>query len=695
MVNFSVFLPRLKTMMQIGGMLLCLTALQSFAAAERPALLPRPQEITYGAGRLPLRGLSIKLPSQPLAEDQFAAQELSACLLSKAGVEVRTLDGPATLHTIFLNRTGPVAALAVPDEQPGPQSREAYSIHLTAQGGEVRSSSSAGIFYGVQTLCQMVEGEEPSLPEADIRDWPALAYRGTMVDLSEGQLPTADEIKRQIDFLSRWKINQYYFYSEASIELDGYPLVNPGGRYSKSQVRDIIAYGRQRHVDVIPCLELYGHLHDLFRLEKYSELADFPHGGEFNPANPGVQKLLNDWIDQFLELFPSAFVHIGFDETWQIQKAAERLGNGATPARLFIEQLNNVSQRFEQHGKRVMAWGDIMVKFPDIVKQLPRGLIAVAWYYDPYEDKDYKRWLVPLVESHVPIIVAPGVNSWSEIVPDFQITFENIDTFLAAGRKAHALGFMNTIWTDDSQLLMRQSWPGMAYGGAAAWQSTPVERNRFFSDYARLMYAGPVAAKVGPALEHLAAGEMSLQKALGQDTMSRLWDDPFSASTLARCAQHREDLKQSRLAAESAQEELYSAIAAGGDLTTLKSLLLGSRLLDYAGMKFLYAVEIADRWQALGAHPTPQALKDEFVSGLVSQQHGLLIDLMDLSTELQPLYREAWLEEYTPYRLGPALGYWSDEYEYWRNQQKRLQRLAQNYQAGQDLPSIESVLGPK
>ena len=151
----------------------------------------------------------------------------------------------------------------------------------------------------------------------------------------------------QLDFLSRWKVNQYYFYSEANIELRGYPLLNPEARFTQDQIRQIIAFGRDRHIDVIPCLELFGHMHDLFRIEKYSNLSDFSHGGEFNPGNPKVKALLSDWIDQYAQLFPSKFVNIGFDETWEIDKAAKKLGMGGTAARLFIEQLNTVANGFE------------------------------------------------------------------------------------------------------------------------------------------------------------------------------------------------------------------------------------------------------------------------------------------------------------------------------------------------------------
>src|SRR5207245_9991608 len=113
-----------------------------------------------------------------------------------------------------------------------------------------------------------------TIPEVEIRDWPSLAYRGTMVDMSHGPLPKEDEIKRQLDFLARWKANQYYLYSEASIELEGYPLLNPGGRFSKDELRRIVRYARERHIDVVPILDLYSPLHFPYRIEQSSQPSD-------------------------------------------------------------------------------------------------------------------------------------------------------------------------------------------------------------------------------------------------------------------------------------------------------------------------------------------------------------------------------------------------------------------------------------
>ena len=408
--------------------LICVLCCTSLAAAHSP-LLPKPQKIQYGPGKLPLQGLHIRLAGDAAAEDRFAASELAAILSALCTTPIpiaEILDGPGP--SLVFKRTGSVASLPVPGERPGPDSRESYRLKITPGGGEIEAISSAGLYYAVQTLRQLIEGDGnvAALPEVDIHDWPTVAYRGTMIDMSHGPLPTEDEVKRQIDFLARWKANQYYIYSEGAIELDGYPLLNPEGRFSKEQVRRIIAYGRERHVDVIPFLELYGHLHDLLRIELYSGLGAFPHSVELDPANPNVTSLLADWAGQISDLFPSPFVHVGFDETWRIEDVANKRGN-TTPAELFAKQLGNVAQLFRQHGKTVMAFADVMVKYPAIIDRLPRGLGPIAWAYEA--QPDIKKWLDPLVAKHLPHFIQSGVANWEQIAINFDMTFANIDNF--------------------------------------------------------------------------------------------------------------------------------------------------------------------------------------------------------------------------------------------------------------------------
>jgi hexosaminidase len=663
------------------------------AAAHSP-LLPKPQQIRYGPGRLPLCGVHVRLPGNAAGEDRFAANELAAILSSRCITPVpvaETVEGPGP--SIILQRAGPVAGLPLPGEQPGPDSRESYRLKITPEGGKIQASSSAGLYYAVQTLRQMIETDDRGavLPEVDIHDWPAVAYRGTMIDMSHGPLPTEDEVKRQIDFLSRWKANQYFIYSEGAIELDGYPLLNPEGRFSKEQIRRIIAYGRERHVDVIPFLELYGHLHDLLRIEVYSGLGAFPHSVELDPDNPGVAKLLADWAAQISDLFPSPFVHVGFDETWRIEDVAKRRGN-TTPADLFAEQLGNVTKLFQQHGKTVMAWADVMVKYPATIDRLPAGLIPVAWAYEA--QPDIKKWLDPLVAKHLPYFIQSGVANWEQIAVDFDTTFSNIDNFLAAGRRLGALGMINSVWTDSAQCFLRLTWPAMAYGAAAPWQSTPMDRDGFFGQYATLMYPSAAAADVAAAFGDLNKSEVAIEKVFGESSIHKMWSNPFSAVNLKQTADHREDFRQTRLLAEQAQTHVYQAIKNGADSSSLQTLLVAARMLDFAGYKFLNAFEIAERWRSFGPYNSDRYW-NQIESEVVYQSHGRFADMMDEATQIAAAYRSAWLAEYTPYRLAAALGRWDNEYSYWLGLQNRFRSVTEGLAEGSSLPPLESLVGSR
>jgi hypothetical protein len=596
-----------------------------------------------------------------------------------------------------LIRTGEVAALPLADERSGPGSRESYVLKIVPDGAEIRAVSSAGLFYGAQTLLQMVEGtgSQAVLPAAEIRDWPSLAYRGFMMDLGHGQLLRVAEIERQIDHLARFKANQYYFYSEATIELDGYELVNPGGRYTRDEIRHIIDYARQRHIDVVPCLELYGHLHDLFRVEQFSDLSLPRYGGEFDPRNPRVLQVLDDWVEQTAKLFPSPWYHVGFDEPWALDKIG--VTEGKDPFRIYIDVLRHVAQQAQKHDKRLMFWADmlsgarIFSKHPELIAELPKGTIAVPWVYD--DRPDFVPYLEPLAKMNIPTVSAPGVWNWNEVFPDYHKTFKNINGLLGTGKKYNTLGILNTGWTDSAQTIYRMSLPGLAMSGVAGWQADPIDAATYFDEYCRQIYPAAVAAEVAPALEELSSAEQIFTRALGGPTIHQLWMDPLEPSRLELLEANREDLRKARLLAESAQVRLQRALRMQGDPITLRSLLLGARIFDYLGMKNLYATEWADYFRKLKNNPDPELVSFYLRTQIAAQDHGMLADLMDLITELREQYREAWLEESTSYRLGTALARWDAECEYWRSMQARIPQIVRGYKRGDPFPSVD-ILRP-
>ena len=677
-------------------LLFCLAIIPAATAlADHNALLPRPQQVHYGDGVLALRGLSIRFASPPNADDSFAAEELASRLsaLSQTKVPIEPPQPSAT--AIRLNRTGEGGALPADNESPGLDSREAYTLQITTNGAEIRGRSSAAVFYGVQTLLQMVEGAGAGavLPVAEVKDWPALAYRGVMIDFSEGELIRVSEAERQIDLMARFKANQYYFYSEASIEFEGYDVVNPTGRYSREQVRQVIEYARQRHIDVVPCMELYGHMHNLFRYEKYADLALPRYGGEYDPRNPRMYPMLDNWIEQTANLFPSPWYHVGFDEPWSLGKIG--VVPGKDPFKTFMDVLGHVSEQAKRHGKRIGFFADIdqgastLSDHPELLKDVPPGAIAFPWIYEVRSD--YAPFVEPLAKRDIPTIVTPGVWGWNELFPDFHRSFFNINELTATGRKYHTLGMLNTTWTDSRQTIYRLILPGIAFGAAAAWQPELVNTNSFFRDYCAVVYPAAVAAQIAPALEELSTAEEIFEQVLENSTQSGFWADPLAPGLLKRLQADAGDLRRARLLAESAEERVQRALRLSSD-PTLKSLLLAARLFDYLGMKSLYAVEWADYFRQLRDNPKEELVQLYIGNQMNSTTYGMLTDLREMISELREQYREAWIDEATPFRLQSALYRWDAEWNYWTSVQRLLvQQVLQGWKEGEPFPPLDSI----
>jgi hexosaminidase len=660
-------------------------------ATQHASLLPRVQQLRYGRGSLPLCSLG------PLAsiDDPMLREELGQIL-------DRHCD--ASRHpSKFILLTHEVSGGDLPgaNDTFSHESRESYTLSIGPSGVKLHAKTTAGLFYAVQTFRQLIEGSPNSytLPFVEIADWPSMPYRGFMMDMSHGAILTVAEVERQLDLLAEFKANQYFFYVETDLDLDGYPLLHKDSNWSKQDIRTIVDYARQRHIDVVPCVELYGHLHDLFRLERYSDMAALSHGGEANPADPRVQKILEDWLRQYAALFPSPWLHLGFDEPFELERAGSKAAGGVAPDVLWLQHLQRMARITSELGKRPLFWADIdegayiFNKYPGLAAGLPKNAIAAPWFYDARPN--YDNLLDLFAINHVPILVATGISDWDNIAPDFDSTFANIDGFLAAGREANALGMLNTEWSDSALALHREAQAAMAYGAVAAWQSDPADRAHFFADYTHLRYAPAAAEKVSAALSSIAQAQTLLRQTLGSETSFRMWDDPFEPHRLARMTQHAQDLHSARLDAEQAEENLLEVkqmVARQSNTDEIDSLILLTKMLDYAAMKFLYAVEIAANFDALPEHPSVADIGYLLKRETSSRNHSRVGDLLDTAGELEQAYSSEWLKQYKPFRLATAQARWRAEQEFWRHFQASVWSVTQNFKEKDARPTLEEVL---
>ena len=634
--------------------------------SQENSVLPYPKSLSFGANKFLLKNAKIVLPEKPTTEDKFAFKQLQQIIKEKTGIElpIAQFSEKGEQDEIRISKVGVMPALPLLNEISGPNSREAYRISVKSNEITFNANSSAGIYYGIQTLTQMIQydGINSFIKEMELNDYPSIAYRALMMDFSHGGLLTVDEIKRQIDFLARFKTNQYFFYTEISIEMDGYESINYEASYSKGQIKDIIEYARQRHLDVVPNINLYGHVHELLRNEKYKSLGVATYGQEFDPKNPKAVELIKNWIKQYAELFPSKFIHVGCDETWENQYYSYFKGVNLEAGQLYIDQLTFINEEFKKLGKTTMAWTDMAEVYPDIVSKFPKDVIPVAWNYWGDSENLYKT-LNPITKYRTDFFVQPGISGWSEIYPA-SYSLENMDRWMKIAKDTKAKGYITSIWTDLTEPLIRPSWMFACYGSVVSWQGTTINSEKFQETYSRIIFPNN-SKELRKVFQLFDSAQFHLTSAvLNSDAITWKWANPFDSLMLENTRKHLDDLSIARKLSEDIQDILIPIIRSHSkDSIYLNSLLVSAKMIHYTGSRFLFALYIADdRWKAI------QNIKnnDHTFMELKYLCHSFIHDIMDENGELKKAYEKQWLYENMPYRLNPVLSYYDFEAAYWR-----------------------------
>lgn len=656
----------------------CLASMSICAAAQqRPAVFPAPEKIKYRNGYLPLNKLSLYINVRGSREVVFALQELDRFIEQLTGKPVRKAFTPesATL-TYNIQQNG----WELPDtcNQASCLKGESYQIHINQRKVSIEAVSAAGLYYAVQTIRQLIiqNNKEYFLPLVDIHDQPAFSCRGVMMDFAHGGLLQTDEIKRQIDFLAHWKANQYYFYNEVSIELKGFESVNYKQCYSQKEIKEIIEYARQRHMDVIPFVTFYGHLHDLLKQERFATLGIGAYGHELDPRKDTVASLIDNWIGQYATIFSSRFIHVGFDETWETHRIAQESDTAIHAEALWLSHLNRVNHALKKYGKTALAWTDMSHYYPGLFSRFPPDVLPVVWEYAPDSAALY-HYIDPVVQSGHRFFIQPAVSGWGHIYPAADYTYNNIDLCLDAAIKTKALGLITSVWTDAVESLVRPSWSFMAYGCTAAWQGHRLDRNAFEQSITQLLFPD-VPDELHKTISFLARAENDLQECFGKNTANmpggtiiESWSNPFDQYYLSVSRAKKDVLKRVRVACEEAEEKMIQALkkTKGNSRDFIESLRVTGKLMHYQATRFLWAAVISDRWdQAMLVKK-----QNNFVFYDISYLcHGLIQDLMDELGNIQEDYAQAWLSENMSYRKNTILNRFTVEYGLW---QKLLLKL--------------------
>jgi hypothetical protein len=669
-------------------------SLQAQGALED--LIPRPREGEPRAAVSLARGVAIVRPANPA--DRHAAADLDIALRER-GVRVAPAGAPASVRVALLRSASAAGRTALARHGlslDGAMRDEGYVLVAEDGRAEVIGATAAGVFYGVQTLKQLVDGDGAGarLRGARIRDWPAMRYRGLNDDLSRGPVPTLEFQKKQIRTFAAYKINVYSPYFEHTLEYASNPLIAPpGGAMTRAQVRELVDYARRYHVDVIPEQEAFGHLHHVLKHELYSPLGETSHGHVLAPGHSGSLPLIRQMFAEIDSLFPSRFIHLGADETFE-------LGRGQTSDRVkgegigavYLDFLRQIEASLRPTGKRFLFWGDVAMNHPELVRTLPRGLIAVAWHYTPRDSFD--EFLTPFTEARMETWVAPGVNNWNRVYPNYSMALPNIQRFVRDGQRLGSTGVLNTTWDDDGEALFAQTWYGVLFGAAASWQSGESSIEQFQRSYGRAFH-GDTTGRIDEAQRKLMAAHALLQRAVVGDASDYLfWLDPWSPEGRVAAEKIRPIARDVRLLAEEAIVLLAQARPrARRERAALDAIELGARRIDLLGMKFQFADDVARMYGRAYAATTDSARRGSPTRDLADATgiNGRLQDLRDAYSLLRDEYERAWLAENRPYWLRNVLARYDLATQLWLARADRINAARQQWYRTRTLPPPEAV----
>ena len=661
------------------------------SAAQAP-LIPQPREFT-ALGDLPLRG-GVAISAGASAEDRFTVQDLTDGLKAR-GVRV-LVPGTAGALRVLLTRAGTASARQLLAARrlgfDSTMHDEGYVLVADAGRVTIVAATGAGLFYGAQTLLQLVSGDGRAarVRGAMIRDWPAMKYRGFQDDLSRGPVPTLDYQKRQIRIAAALKLNVFSPYFEHTLAYDAHPLIAPpGGAISHADVRELVAYAARRHVTIVPEQEAFGHLHHVLKLETYAGLGETAHGHVLAPSDSGALPLITSWFKEIDSLFPGPFVHIGADETFELGRGRTKAqvdSTGIGPA--YLAFLSRIEQALAPSGKRLLFWGDVAVSSPALVKSLPHDLIPVAWNYGSKDGFD--PLLQPFRDAGLETWVAPGTNGWNRVFPDNSVALPNIQGFIAAGQRLGSTGALNTTWDDDGEDLFEPNWYGIAFGAAASWQPGVADIAAFQSRFGAV-FTGDTTGAVDDAERKLAQAHALLDSVgVGGATDGLFWMDPWSPRGRQAAAKMQPVEHDVRLLAEQATALiLRTRPHVARNAETLDAIELGARRIGFVAMKFQFANEIASLYAQAQHADSPFTAADYLTE--ITQMNGRTQDLRDGYALLRQMYEAAWLRENRPYWLGNVLARYDLATQLWITRGDRVSDALHQWWDTKTLPKPEDL----
>jgi len=345
---------------------------------------------------------------------------------------------------------------------------------LKVSGAErtLRAGDEAGAFYGCLALTQLIEQFGSRLPAVTVEDSPDFQARGVMLDVSRCKVPTMETCRLLIDRLAGIRINQVQLYIEHTFAFSEHETVwRESSPFTHEEIMELDQYCRDRFIELVPNLNSFGHFERWLRHPEYRHLAECPENK--NPGclapNAASLKLLEGLYDEYLPHFSSHQFNVGCDETWELGKGrSKRMSEKTSVTFVYFEFLKKIHKLVSKKGSRMQFWGDIILHQPELIKELPKDIVALCWGYDA--NHPYPKQCPQFEAAGLEYYVCPGTSAWNSITGRTNNCLANLESAAVNGSKHGATGYLITDWGDGGHhQTLPISYLGFTAGAALSW----------------------------------------------------------------------------------------------------------------------------------------------------------------------------------------------------------------------------------
>ncbi|GEO04521.1 hypothetical protein AAE02nite_21850 [Adhaeribacter aerolatus] len=493
--------------------LICLILIKALAADPLPAdfsanfkLLPQPQKVELlSGGGMPYSNLkAIHLQGTATRPVLYGLLK-NLPLVASAGKGV-----------IILNIT---------QENQVPTSPEGYLLQVTNNGIAISARDQAGLFYGCQTLNQLLEDardQNIELPAVKITDFPEVAYRSVHLDLKH-HLDTGHYYYDMIDRLAQVKVNAIIVEFEDKLRYRGAPVVGASHAISVDEFAAISRYAQERNIEISPLVQGLGHASFILKHEQYKPLRDDPASDwAFDPLHPKTYEVQFSLYDDALAATPSGkYLHIGGDEVGKLGMSELAKKSGKKPLELQMYWLSKVCEYARQHNRIPIFWDDMLFKLagvyettyddrmpkqridsiwqanePQLVQNLPlfpKDCVYMRWNYDTPDIYGNKKAIDWYKANNLKVMAATAAQTMWPLMPRENSNFKSIKDFNRIAAEKKMDGILCTVW-DDCSPHHETVWRGLYNFALFSWNHEDLAADAVNALYRHRFY-GPALAE--------------------------------------------------------------------------------------------------------------------------------------------------------------------------------------------------------